>query len=85
MFVFSRSDFEILFNLDTQYHITSVHHLAPMSTVEVRTHLEQIFLITQRFLLLLPQLVERIVMPVEIDKLVVTLDDGLPDSFTDVL
>ena len=56
-----------------------------MSTVEVRTHLEQIFLITQRFLLLLPQLVERIVMPVEIDKLVVTLDDGLPDSFTDIL
>jgi hypothetical protein len=85
VFVFSRSDFEILLNLFNQYPIASAHHLTPSSALEATTHLEQILLITQRFLLLLPQLVERIVMPVEIDKLVVTLDDGLPDSFTDIL
>ncbi len=52
--------------------------------LETKPHLEQILLITKRFLLLLPQLVETVIMSIVIDKFMISFRDGFPYLLADL-
>ncbi len=49
------------------------------------THLEGVLLVAQTLLLLLPQLVQAVIMPVIIHELVVSLRASLADLLTDIV
>lgn len=49
------------------------------------THLEDVLLILQTLLLLVPQLVQTIIVAIKVDELVLALGDGLADLFADIV
>ena len=71
---------EIIVLLDL--HVVNTLHRKVQAHV---TRLEEVLLIAQRFLLLLPQLVQTIIVPVVIDELVVPLDTCLADPLANIV
>jgi hypothetical protein len=77
VFVFSRRELKVLLNL--LYSATCFIFEGGV------THSEEILLILQALLLLLPQLVQAVVVPVIVDELVVPLDAALADLLANVV
>lgn len=79
LLVLAGSELEILLNLGR----SSSASLSERRPGQL-THLEQVFLVRERLLLLLPQLVQAVIMSVKVDQLVVSLDTSLPDLLADL-
>lgn len=68
-----------------QFRLEQIVVMLILSTrkLEILFDLEQVLFITQRLLLLFPQLVQGVVVSVKVDQFVISLDAGLADLFAD--